>query len=61
MPKINLYKNTVKLLNKTDIPLDQISRDLGLQLRWLYYFKNEQIEDPGVKKVEKIYDYLNNQ
>ena len=58
MNKIKLYKKTLNLLQRTRIPVSQIAKDTKLKPRWLNMVKNDEIPDPGVKKIEKVYDYL---
>jgi len=59
MAKPNLKRDTLKLLKNSNISMEEISQGTGIKLRWLYYFRNEQLGEPGVDKVQAIYDYLN--
>jgi len=58
MAKENWYKDTLKLLKKSKVSMETIAKDTGIKLRWLYYFRNEQLGDPGIHKVQTIHDYL---
>ena len=53
-----LKETTIELLRETSIPISQIAKDCELQERWLFFFRQGQYDDPGVRKVEKIYTYL---
>ncbi len=58
MAKFNLYKQTVKLLNKTKTPIAEVARQTGLGERWVHMVKRDEIGGPSVKSIQKIYDYL---
>lgn len=53
-----LYKKTLNLLLTDERSLAQISRDAGIPYPWLSAFANEYFTDPGVSKVEKLYNHL---
>ena len=40
------------------VTMSQVAKDTGVKLSWLSAFVAGQIEDPGVKKVQAINDYL---
>jgi transcriptional regulator with XRE-family HTH domain len=55
---MNLHQeaiNLVKPLNTKES--EELCAEIGVSLRWLYKFKNEEIE-PSVVKCQKIYDKL---
>ena len=58
MANFNLYKKTLKLLHRTRTPVPQIAKATKLKPRWLNMVKNNEIPDPGVHKIQKIFDYL---
>ena len=53
-----LKERTIELLRETSIPISQIAKDCELQERWLYHLKNDYWDDPGVLKIERLYEYL---
>jgi len=55
---MDLLAKTIALLNVTNIPFKQISKDTGLKDRWLRLVKDGDIEEPSVVKIEKLYNYL---
>lgn len=40
------------------VTLSQIALDTGLQVSWLSAFASGKISDPGIRKVQKLNDYL---
>jgi len=40
------------------LTLSQIATDTGLQVSWLSAFAGNKITDPGIQKVQALYDYL---
>ncbi len=54
--------NTVKQLTQnSQIPSKEIAAGAGVQLRWYHFFLAGKYDDPGVKKIQKLYDFLTNQ
>ena len=49
---------TTDMLRSTSIPLAEIAASAKVELRWLYKFKDGYFQDPGVTKVQRIYDFL---
>lgn len=49
---------TTDMLRSTSIPLAEIAVSAKVELRWLYKFKDGYFQDPGVTKVQRIYDFL---
>ena len=50
---------TTDMLRSTSIPLAEVATSAKVELRWLYKFKEGSFRDPGVTKVQRIYDFLN--
>jgi hypothetical protein len=50
---------TTDMLRSTSIPLAEVATSAKVELRWLYKFKDGSFRDPGVTKVQRIYDFLN--
>lgn len=49
---------TIRLLNETTLTPQQVADACGLGVRFMYMLKNNEIADPSVNKVEKVYLYL---
>lgn len=56
-----LLPETVRLLRESKEPLDNIACAAGVKRRWLYMLANEEIPNPGVTLVQRVYDYLTGQ
>ena len=55
---MNLYATTAAHLRASPKSRMVIAEDIGASFRWLYYFENEQIGDPGVERTQRLYTYL---
>lgn len=55
-----LLESTEKMLAALPrwVTLSQVASESGVKLSWLSAFASGGIEDPGVKKVQAIHDYL---
>lgn len=55
-----LLEDTHKLLEALprSVSLIEIAKNTGLKITWLSALSRNQINDPGVKKVEKLHNYL---
>lgn len=56
----SLHKQTIDLLNRTDVPLPTIAKETDVGYRWLCDFKAGRFDDPGVNKVERVHNFLVN-
>lgn len=58
--KMSLLNTTIELLQKRPVKLDlkQISRDLHISYGWLCMFHQGKIENPGIKHIQMLHDYL---
>jgi hypothetical protein len=54
----SLLSETLALTKGTSIPVTKICNDLGLTTRWYYKLTSGQIKDPGVKRIQRLHDYL---
>ena len=59
MPESTL-EIVIRHLKETDKPLTEVANAAGVGPRWLYLLAEGKIDDPGIKKVEKVLDYFNN-
>jgi transcriptional regulator with XRE-family HTH domain len=55
-----MYEETLKLLENRPRKLTyaQIERDIGVNESWLRQLASGKIDDPGVKKIQKLNIYL---
>jgi len=56
----SLLTETITLLEKYMVSgtIQKLSKDSGINDKWLYAFHNQVSKDPGVTKVQALYDYL---
>lgn len=53
----SLHDTALAMLRADTRPLLDIHKDSGISFYWLRAFKAERMSDPGVKKVQALYDY----
>src|SRR5690606_30326752 len=55
-----MLKDTHKMVASVHrwVTLTQVAKETGLLISWLSAFNKNEIDDPGIKKVEKLYNYL---
>lgn len=58
MSKQNLLGRTYQLLDQSDLNCREIAAGTGVDINWLFKFKKRSIGEPGVKKVQAVYDFL---
>lgn len=56
----DLYEKTMRLLNATTQPMAEVAASAGVGLRWLYDLKAGRFSDPGVNRIQRIYNHLTN-
>jgi hypothetical protein len=56
----DLYTKTIELIRSSGKPIKQIAEEAGVGQRWLHDLVNGRFDDPGVKKIERLYLYLTN-
>lgn len=56
----DLLETTQRKLRNTprEITLTLISQETGLSLSWLSDFSTNKLDDPGIRKVQRLHDYL---
>lgn len=61
MPTL-LLDDTITLLKQRPayLELKQIASDLNIPISWLSQFNRGLIDDPGVKRIQALHDYLAN-
>ena len=55
---MNLYRETLKLVKRSDLKPEEIAKKSRVKVRWFYDFINKKVKEPGVHKVQRIFDYL---
>lgn len=55
---MDLLEDTLKMLRETSTPYTEISTKAEVSLRWLYRFADEDFNEFGVLKVQRVYDVL---
>lgn len=58
MENVSLLTKTRSLLDKSSDSLNKIAQKSEISYEWLKKFKTEDWRDPGVKRVQKLHDYL---
>lgn len=55
---MELLSSTQKLLDDTPQSVKTIAKGAKVNYRWLRYFMDGRYNDPGVRKIQRIHDYL---
>ena len=55
---MDMLTETIKLLRRYDKPLTELAKETRLGSRWLAYVKRDEIPDPGIRKITRLYNYL---
>lgn len=58
---MDLYSRTMFLLDTSDLTIEQIAAGAGVQSRWLRMVKNGQIQNPGIRGIQRLYWFLEDQ
>ena len=53
-----LLLETYRVLDATNLTYRQIAEGCGVDVNWLMKFKQRQIKEPGVTKVQRVRDFL---
>lgn len=53
-----LLDRTYRLLSSSDLTYHQIASGAQVDVNWLAKFKQQAIDEPGVKKVQRVHDFL---
>ena len=54
----DLYEKTITKLTESKIPLMQVAAGSNVGYRWLCRLIAGDYSDPGVKKIQRIHNYL---
>lgn len=49
---------TLELVEKSDLPITVICKGAQVSTRWYHKLIKGDIRDPGVKRIQRLYDYL---
>lgn len=55
---LSLLVRTRELIRASDTPLLTIYKESGISFYWLKKFRDNEIKDPSVNRVQKLYEYL---
>jgi hypothetical protein len=58
MVRQNLLELTYQLLDESTLKYREIAAGAGVDINWLSKFKQRAIGEPGVTKVQAVYDFL---
>ena len=58
MDNESLLPQTYRLLDSTNLTYQQIADGCGVTKHWIMKLKQRQIEEPGVKKIQLVRDFL---
>jgi hypothetical protein len=58
MARENLLGRTYQLLDQTELNCREIAEGTGVDINWLFKFRKRAIGEPGVTKVQAVYDFL---
>lgn len=53
-----LLEKTLSLARSADEPVTKICREAGITTRWYYLLLDGDIRDPGVRRIQRLHDYL---
>lgn len=53
-----LYDDTIALLKSTRLSRREIAAGAGLGFDWLNKLAQGHIEDPGIKRIQRLHDFL---
>lgn len=54
----SLHRRTLELLKESGIPLPVIYKETDLPYYWLKKFRSQEIKEPSVNRVQRLYEYL---
>ena len=55
-----LLDETLKLIKQCELPRRELARQSGVGYEWLCKIDQGRIKDPGVKRVQTLYNFLVN-
>ena len=60
MPTMDLYKETLKLIQDRPAKLEliKIARDLRISYSWILKFHKNEIQNPAYRTLQSLHDYL---
>jgi predicted transcriptional regulator len=57
----DLYETTLNMIRDSGIPITRLASEAKVGQRWLADLVNGRFSDPGVKKIQRLHDYLKQQ
>ena len=55
---MKLEKETRKILKSDKRKPEAISKASGVDMRWIYRFRNNDSDDYGIRRVQKLFNFL---
>jgi len=55
---MNLYEDTMQMLDAHRKPMLKLAEEMNVSFRYLYKLKNRETCNPRVKDIQKVYDWL---
>ena len=55
-----LLDETLKLIKQCELPRRELARQSGVGYEWLCKVDQGRIKDPGISRVQKLYNFLSN-
>lgn len=55
---MNLLLTVQQLITESKIPSKEIAAGAKVNLRWYHFFLKGKYSDPGVNKIQRLYDFL---
>jgi transcriptional regulator with XRE-family HTH domain len=55
---VSLKDETRRLLKESKKTLPQIYKETGISYYWLRKFKSGEVAEPGVNRIQALYEYL---
>lgn len=55
----DLFETTMQQIKESGLSAAQIAREANVGKRWMHDLVAGRFTDPGVKKIQKIHNYLN--
>ena len=58
MSKLNLLDDTLRMAAESGLSAPALAAKAGVEVRWMYMILADQIPDPSVRKIQRVYDAL---
>lgn len=55
---MDLLKSTLNLMKTRQFSITELCADLDISQRWYYQFRRGEVNNPGVRTIQAMHDYL---